>query len=171
MCSVAGTHFLPYVKFFGPKGLNIPFAVVTDTDPIEGKEALGVGRLRRLLEYLCPKEAQKANDNEAFVELGKQNGVFLTPHTLEVALFRSGRRVTFYGTMQELSTNEAAKKRAEGWKDTPEDLDPEQMLKDIGAIGKGRFAQRWAYHISQQDTKLCPESVKAALAHVISQIT
>ena len=29
VCSIGGTHFLPYVKFLGPNGLHIPYAVVT----------------------------------------------------------------------------------------------------------------------------------------------
>jgi putative ATP-dependent endonuclease of the OLD family len=33
VCSVSGTNFLPYVKFLGRAGLDLPLAVLTDFDP------------------------------------------------------------------------------------------------------------------------------------------
>jgi putative ATP-dependent endonuclease of OLD family len=33
VCSIAGTNFAPYVKLLGPKGLDLPFVVLTDYDP------------------------------------------------------------------------------------------------------------------------------------------
>src|SRR5262249_32041948 len=54
VCSVAGTHFLPYLKFLGPAGVNIPCAVITDADP--NVRTPGLPRIRKLLEYLAPDE-------------------------------------------------------------------------------------------------------------------
>ena len=40
--SVAGTNFVPYAKLL--TGLGIPFSIITDWDPREGKEPLGYNR-------------------------------------------------------------------------------------------------------------------------------
>ena len=34
VCSVAGAYFVPYVNLLGPSMLDIPFAVLTDLDPL-----------------------------------------------------------------------------------------------------------------------------------------
>jgi putative ATP-dependent endonuclease of OLD family len=100
----------------------------------------------------------------------KQHGLFLTDNTFEVALFRKGRQSSFATTMGELTSNTAAKARANAWKGEPASLDTEKMLKDIDAIGKGRFAQRWAHHISRAKSKGCPQSVLEALEYVASRV-
>lgn len=166
VCSVAGTHFLPYVKFFGPNGLNIPHAVVTDADP--GKAHDGLARVRAVLKYLCPKKESKTTDGD-LIRLANDCGLFVTDDTFEVALFRCGRKVTYQKTMSDLGTK-VANDRAKKWAASPEEFDPVAMLKDIDAVGKGRFAQRWAFYVASQDIKACPNSVKDALNHVIAQI-
>ena len=164
VCSVAGTHFLPYLKLPGPLGLNVPCAVITDSDPIEGDKTYGIPRVRRLLKYLDPDELASTTDNADVVALAQQHGVFLTDHTFEVALFRCGRHTTFASTMAGLTTNKAAKVRSEGWKKDPSTLNAWHMLRDIEAIGKGRFAQRWAEQISRSTKcKRCPQSVLECL--------
>jgi putative ATP-dependent endonuclease of OLD family len=168
VCSVAGIHFLPYLKFISPSGLNIPYAVITDTDPMPTGEFLGLSRVRTLLEYLNPDALETTQNDDDVIELAKQQGIFLTDHTLEVALFRSGRHKTFCQTMQELTTNAAARERAGNWRADPSTLDPRKMLSDIKAIGKGRFAQRWADRISHSNCDLAPQSIKEALQHVVS---
>ncbi len=170
VCSVAGTHFLPYLKFLGPAGLNIPCAVITDSDPAEGDKTLGLPRVRRLLEHLDPDELAWATDDADVIALAKKHGIILTDHTFEVALFRCGRHFTFATTMAELTTSRAAKARSEAWKKAPATLDAARMLKDIEAIGKGRFAQRWADHISRSKSKACPQSVREALAYVAERV-
>lgn len=168
VCAVGGTHFLPYLKLVGPHGLNMPFAVITDADP--DVRTPGVGRVRSFLEYLAPNEVSETDSDEDVVSLGEAHGLFLTDDTFEVALFRAGRHRTFERTMRELSSSGAAKKRAREWKDDPSSLDQDRMLRDIDAIGKGRFAQRWARHISQSNRRLAPRSVIEALNHVIARI-
>lgn len=168
VCSVAGTHFLPYLKFLGPSGLNIPCAVVTDADP--DVQTTGLSRLRKLLEFLDPDELEALTEDDEVIDLGRRHGIFLSDDTFEVALFRSGRHGSFASTMRELSTNTAAKVRANGWKANPASLDVSRMMKDIDAIGKGRFAQRWAHHISRFTTKKCPTSITEALKYVASRV-
>lgn len=168
VCSVAGTHFLPYLKFLGSNGLNIPCAVVTDADP--DVQTTGLGRLRKLLEFLGPDELEALTEDDEVLDLGRRHGIFLTDDTFEVALFRSGRHGTFARTMKELSSNQVAKSRAAAWKADPTTLNVDKMLKDVDAIGKGRFAQRWARNISIAGRKHCPKSVSEALDYVASRV-
>jgi putative ATP-dependent endonuclease of OLD family len=168
VCSVAGTHFLPYLKLLGPAGLNIPCAVITDADP--NVRTPGLPRIRKLLEYLAPGELDCLTTDDEVIDLGSRHGLFLTDDTFEVALFRSGRHPSFARTMGQLSSNPVAKTRANGWKANPGSLDVNRMLLDIEAIGKGRFSQRWALHISRSNSKRCPTSVTEALEYVTSRI-
>lgn len=168
VCSVGGTHFLPYLKFLGPTGLNIPCAVVTDADP--GVQTTGLARVRKLLEFLAPDELDEFAVAGEVITLGNRRGIFLTDDTFEVALFRSGRHNTFATTMGDLSSITVAKTRATAWKTNPATLDVEKMLKDIDAIGKGRFSQRWAQHISRGKSKSSPRSVLEAIEYVASRV-
>jgi putative ATP-dependent endonuclease of the OLD family len=168
VCSVGGTHFLTYLKFLGPAGLNIPCAVVTDADP--DVQTTGLTRVRKLLEFLAPDELNELAADDEVIALGNQHGLFLTKDTFEVALFRSGRQVSFARTMTELSSSQVAKRRASGWKADSATLDTERMLKDIEDVGKGRFSQRWARNISLTGRKHCPKSVLEALVHVASRV-
>jgi putative ATP-dependent endonuclease of OLD family len=164
VCSVAGTHFLPYVKFLGPSGLNLPFAVVTDSDP--DKKPNGVSRVRSLLDYLRPGALQEGSTDAKVTALAKEAGLFITDHTFEVALFRCGRRVSFHETMNQLSENGVARTRSEGWANAPETLDISRMLADVSEVNKGRFAQRWATNIAKQKSKAWPGSVREGIEYV-----
>lgn len=168
VCSVGGTHFLPYLKFLGPTGLNIPCAVVTDADP--DVQTTGLVRVRKLLEFLAPGELDELTADDEVIAWGNRHGLFLTDDTFEVALFRSGRHGTFATTMGELSSSTVARTRATAWKASPKTVDVEKMLKDVDAIGKGRFAQRWAQHISRAKSKSGPQSVLEALEYVASRV-
>ena len=74
--------------------------------------------------------------------MAKARGYFVGEHTCEIDLFRSGAHDEIGETLIELAPGDAARRRAENWRAHPETLDPIDMLKDISAIGKGRFAQR-----------------------------
>ncbi len=168
VCSVAGTHFLPYIKFFGPRGLNIPYAVVTDSDA--GTPHNGIDRIRKVLDYLCPKLVAKVADDDALKALAGKHGLFLTDQTFEIALWQCGRKQSYRAAMRDLGSR-PAQKRAQSWIDDSTSFNPTRMLSDIDAIGKGRFAQRWARYLAQQPKSLCPESIKDALKHVTDQIS
>lgn len=166
VCSVAGTNFLPYVLLLGPKGLDIPFAVVTDYDPMPDEENLGLPRIVKLLEEGFEDVEVPEDDEDEQRETGKAHGLFVGDHTLEVDLFDCDQEDAVCDTLVELSENGEARKRAKGWKADPGTLDAKQFLKDIGPIGKGRFAQRLASNLTAKD---CPEYVLAALKHVADQ--
>jgi len=148
VCSVHGTNFAPYIKFLGSKGLDKPFAVLTDNDPQTGKISIGIQRLISLLPLFEPIEDLTNISTDEVKRLGKAHGLFLNDHTLEVDLFKCGQHKSICKTIIELSDKGAAKKRATVWNDKPDELDIDRFLKDIEEIGKGRFAQRFSSNIS-----------------------
>jgi putative ATP-dependent endonuclease of OLD family len=162
VCSVSGTNFGPYVKFLGKRGLNIPFAVLTDYDLSDEFESLGLARVSRLLSLILA--AAPEHDHESRLrDLGKTNGLFLNDDTLEVDLFRAGQHEVMCDTIAELTSNGAAKLRAESLKMTPGSLNSDQLIKDIEGIGKGRFAQRLATRLKQN---ACPTYITEAIKYV-----
>jgi len=165
VCSVSGTNFAPYIKFLGDDGLGIPFAVITDYDPDENGGELGLNRVEALVELITGEEPE-FEDEEALLDAAEAMGIFLNEYTFEVDFFRSGRHNSMCKTLSELTTNGAAKKRAAAWKEDPNALDPEQMLKDIDAIAKGRFAQRLA---SRLKGDACPKYIRNAVAFLAAK--
>ena len=167
VCSIGGTHFFPYLKFFGSNGLNIPLAIVTDEDPKVTGKKLGIARLRRLLNEF--DDEFEGSDDEIIAEC-ESNGLFLTRHTLEVAMWHCGRRNSMKNAFLDLvRTNNQARLRAKNeWKNANGTLNSAQMLRDIeNEVGKGRFSQRWAARIATIPNKNCPKSIKDAIAYVV----
>lgn len=165
VCSVSGTNFAPYIKLLGDDGLGIPFAVITDYDPTDDDGSLGVSRVTALLE-LITGEKPGFEDKEALREAAEGMGIFLNEYTFEVDLFRCGRHKSLCSTLGELTTNGAAKERAAAWKEDPNTLDPDQMLKDIDAIAKGRFAQRLASRLKGGP---CPKYIHDAVSFLAAK--
>jgi putative ATP-dependent endonuclease of OLD family len=65
ICNVSGTDFDPYVQFFGPSGLNLPFVILTDGDKFVG--------LRDKAENLI-KNASIPLEKQEEVEVALNNG-------------------------------------------------------------------------------------------------
>lgn len=169
VCSVAGTNFLPFVKLLGTESLSIPFAVITDEDPVAGKQPLAHKRVLSLVSNI-DLEYKYSHDTTTLFNEATSEGVFVTGHTLEVAIFKCGRKVSVTESIEELSHNMKARQRAASWKDDPGSLDAYKLLGDIEAIGKGRFAQRLASRISNEKGNACPDSVKEAIAYVAQRV-
>lgn len=169
VCSVAGTNFLPFVKLLGKESLSIPFAIITDEDPVEGKSPLAHNRVLSLVSTINPENKYSDDSTELFDE-ATSDGVFVTRHTLEVAIFKSGRKLSVTKTIEELSRNKKARQRAASWRDTPGSLDADRLLGDIEAIGKGRFAQRLAARISKAKGNACPDSLREAIVYVAERV-
>jgi putative ATP-dependent endonuclease of OLD family len=171
--SVAGTHFTPYAKLLGPNGLSIPFSVITDTDPREGKRALGPTRASRLLRLLVPPgdldAPEAAVDHANFKVFAAERGVFLNTHTLEVDLFRGGQHQAMMDVLGTISTNKQIRKRAREWAGSPDKMNPRQMMKDIETVGKGRFAQRLASIIPNRSE--VPAYITGAIQYVIDRLS
>jgi putative ATP-dependent endonuclease of OLD family len=169
VCSVAGTNFLPFVKLLGRNGLRIPFSVLTDEDPKAKTTCLAHNRVNKLLSTHV-QDYKYAGTTPAMFAAAKSHGVFVTPHTLEVAVFNSKRHIGISRTIEELTRNAKARKRAEGWRNDPSTLNTTTLLADIEAIGKGRFAQRLASRIAKSKSTACPDSVKEAIAYVADRV-
>jgi putative ATP-dependent endonuclease of OLD family len=166
VCSVSGTNFAPYIRLLAPKGLNIPFAVITDLDPQADNANLGEARLLTLLKLLASPVDLAGKNVQQKLALAAEKGLFLNDYTFEVDLFRCGRHKSMGKTLIELAVSEPAKDRARQWIDDPAELDPRVMLRDISAIGKGRFAQRLAANLRNTE---CPPYIKNALDYVTAR--
>lgn len=166
VCSVAGTNFAPFVRLLGPSGLNIPFAVLTDFDPRDGGGNLGEKRILDLLPLVVPEEELDGKDPSELLANASRLGLFLNEYTLEVDLFKCGREKSMCRTLTELTKSKAAQTRAESWRDSPGTMNEAQLLKDIEAIGKGRFAQRLAGNMKNSR---CPDYIKEAIEYVVER--
>jgi putative ATP-dependent endonuclease of OLD family len=165
VCSVSGINFAPYIKLLGNDGLNIPFAVITDYDPTASNGSLGIVRVAALLQ-LITGQAPEFPDEPALRLAAEGMGIFLNTYTFEVDLFLSGCHESLCNTLIELTTNRAAMRRALTWKEAPTTLDQAQMLKDIDAIAKGRFAQRLS---SLLDCNACPPYIRHAITFLAAR--
>ena len=175
VCSVAGTNFLPYAKFL--LGMGIPFSVITDWDPREGKSPLGWNRSLNLVETI---ERQRIGDEtdelieeledlheDDFVERCEGYGVFSNSTTLEVDLFAEGFGPAIISVFNEYKISAARKEEMKAWEDNPANLDPEELLKMIDRIGKGRFAQRMLSYI---DGIQPPGYIARAIEFVVDRV-
>jgi putative ATP-dependent endonuclease of OLD family len=168
VCSVSGTNFAPYVKFFGPQGLNMPFAVLTDFDPQEGGQSLGEDRVvDQIVPAIMGKRKIPKKRSECLA-VAEENGVFLNDYTFEIDLFKCGYWWSMSSTMEETCSVEVAVDRAKKRAKSKVIEDEDDFLRDISSyVGKGRFAQRLAAHIAVSVCKKCPEYVLKALKHVM----
>jgi len=165
VCSVGGTNFVPYVKFFGPKGLNLPFAVITDYDPQDGGKSLGQDRVAdQIVPAILGDDAPKSRNDR--LSIAEANGIFLNSHTFEVDLVRCGYFCSTARAMEELCSVKIAVDRAKKRSESKTLDDEETFLGDIGYVGKGRFAQRLAAHIVGSKCKKCPDYILKAIKHV-----
>lgn len=185
VCSIAGTNFAPYLKLLGPQGLNLPVAVITDFDPKgaavsqEDEDPDGVGALdsygenrvvNHIMPELLPEKLWGKLSFQEVMKLAPQHGVFLNDYTFEVDLFKSGSKRYFQQAAKSLSSNKAMHKRFDRLATDPASLDPKQFLKDIDSIGKGRFAQRLASVLIDEDADVCPEYIRSALEYLREQL-
>jgi putative ATP-dependent endonuclease of OLD family len=144
VCSVGGTNFTPHVKLL--RALDIPFAVVTDLDPTEDGKNLGERRVVDLMAHIMAADDYEKTGDEEILGAAASCGVFLGTSTFEIDLLRSGRAKSMASALHQLAPGPTAKLRATAWgKSTKVKSEEEdRFLKDIEAIGKGRYAQRLA---------------------------
>lgn len=163
VCSVAGTHFVPYAKLLA--GLGIPFSIVTDWDCRgDDKTPLGFNRALKLVSTIekirtgkkptkLIGELEALDDMDEFDKRCGAFGVFTNFHTLEVDLFRQDDdyRDAIIQTLREGPFGSQRKGWIKAWEDEPKTLDIEKYLGLIEQIGKGRFAQRLSARIGDLD--------------------
>jgi putative ATP-dependent endonuclease of OLD family len=184
VCSIGGTNFSPFIKLLGPKGLDIPFVVLTDLDPKEkdgsqededmGSSTLdSYGKQRvvnQIMKHLLSPE-EFGRGAEFALALAPEKGIFLNTFTFEIDLINTGIHNIFRDVAKELTTNKQIHRRFEGLIEKPESLVAKSLLKDIESIGKGRFAQRLSSHLHKSKTNACPPYIKMALEHLRKALT
>jgi putative ATP-dependent endonuclease of OLD family len=170
--SVAGTHFLPYVKLLGPQGLDLPVAVITDADPMPNGSKLGYNRVRKLMREIMRLQQPRPKildvDAPGFVASAAEFGMFLNKHTLEVDLFNEGHHIEMMEVLSDLTKVGKCRTRATKWSHEPEMMDPARLLKDIEKIGKGRFSQRLASELNPDIAP--PDYIVGAFEYLAEQL-
>lgn len=86
VCSVSGTNFTPYVKLLGSKGLDIPHVILTDRDPVEGKQPLVRRRLINLLDVVDEDNGHDDMDADEVIQFAQDYGYFVNENTLETVM-------------------------------------------------------------------------------------
>ena len=154
VCNVAGVHFSSYVKLAA--GLGLPFAVVTDWDPLDGKKPpLGKARAMDILDAcraatggapLTAEQRARWGDVD-FPEFSKQwamAGVFLNEQTLETSVANEpSLRGPLLDVLADQAFGSVRMARIKGWRGG-EPIDGAQLLAMVADIGKGRLAAKLA---------------------------
>lgn len=164
VCSVGGTNFAPYVKLLGEQGLAIPHAILTDRDPNGVRPPLVRRRLINILQEIEGGVDYEVLDADALIACAEPFGYFVNGNTLEPELFAGGLAEAMQTVIeQELSLSQRTRDDLQGWVDDPGSVDEERLLRLIERIGKGRFAQALAPHVS---AGACPDYIRKALEHI-----
>ena len=179
VCSVSGTNFRPYVKFLS--SLSIPFTVITDWDPKDGKKPLAVNRLIKLIEAIEKvtsgdgvsvavtelKALRVAKDYPGISDRGETYGLFTNEVTLEIDLLDTELLEPFFETLSEHKWSTGRVAKIESWEADYDLIDEIELLAMVETIGKGRFAQRLA---SRANGIAPPAYIKDAIEFVVSRV-
>ncbi|MCB4825127.1 ATP-dependent nuclease [Roseicella aerolata] len=169
VCSVGGTNFTPYVKLLGHQGLDIPHVILTDRDPNGTRPPLVRGRLIQVLELVEGGADYEPMDADAIIARAKPFGYFCNTNTLEPELWVGGLAEEMQAVLlQELSLGQKTREEIQKWVDDPAVLDEDRLIALIERIGKGRFAQALAPHVSEST---CPDYIRGALEHIRDAVT
>lgn len=157
VCNVGGVNFRPYVRF--ALRLGIPYVVITDWDPLDGKTPpLGRKRAidlmdewREALGHAKFTEAEKAAyaaDDGLLFNHAAQYGVYLNANTLETEIAQTPLlRDSLLSVLDEADFGKVRQTRLAAWHANPNSINGEQLLAMIADIGKGRLAGRLANRI------------------------
>lgn len=179
VCSVAGTNFQPYAKFL--TALDMPFSIITDWDPIEDSKPLAINRcikLARTIDYVRTgkiskrlkdelEDLDKNHDEDDIASRFEDFGLFTNLRTLEVDLYDGGFQDEILETLNETKWSKPRQLLIDGWLAKPDGCDPDELLKLIDSIGKGRFAQRLA---SRCEGKEPPAYIRDAISKVVNLV-
>ena len=169
VCSVGGTNFTPYVKLLRPQGLNIAHVILTDRDPNGAEPPLVRRRLIAVARLVEDGVDYTPLDAEAMIARAGRLGYFVNGNTLEPELFIEGLAGDMQTIIQqELPIGQRTRNALQQWVDTPGTLDEKRLIALIERIGKGRFAQALAPHVSE-DT--CPDYIRRALLYIRDAVT
>lgn len=178
VCNVAGTNFGPYVKL--AEALGIPYAVITDWDPLDGtKPPLGRKRTIDLWQNMLqvrgkpPLTPQQQAEWEAktfhdFTPAAAGSGVFLNDQTFEVSVANTPALLTpLLDILDEQGFGSIRSKRIANWRAGSAPVDASQLLAMVADIGKGRLSAK----LSKKAIGLVPPKYIAdAIAFVVSRV-
>ena len=126
VCSVGGVNFRPYAKIL--TALEIPFAILTDWDPRDGKEPLGLNRTLELVNIIeCTRtgsfpealisELKALADYDEFSSQCEAFGIFTNIVTLEVDLFHDDNFTShIVETLREQGFGRKRQARIDAWR-------------------------------------------------------
>ena len=182
VCSVHGTDFVPYAKLLGPKGLDIPFVILTDRDQFKtrsGKEESG--GLRRVVALAEAIGDPRAASFKQMYDSGQWNdlseaatkmAVFVGDYTLEVDLFNSGHGQEVVDTLKELGLGNRVSEELQALADLDRGLHKSEAQRLLEVIdrrgGKGRVAQRLAEKV---DAERFPSYITEAIVKIVEVLS
>jgi putative ATP-dependent endonuclease of OLD family len=148
VCSLAGTNFTPYAKFLS--GLAIPFSIVTDWDPREGKTPLGYNRALNLVSTIAKAKTGKpptklidelkaiaTKDYNGFCDRCETHGVFTNVDTLEVDLYDDDAFTdAVIETLREAKFGSERNGWIDEWEEDRKKFDKARFLSLVDAIGR-----------------------------------
>ena len=110
----------------------------------------------------------KIDSNIARIEeLAVENGIFLNRHTLEVDLFEGGLADPILTTLAEAGFGPRRRCRVQRWRAAPKEVESQQLLQLIDSVGKGRFAQRLAPLLADEEP---PDYIANAIRFVVDRV-
>lgn len=177
VCNVAGTNFTPYVKLAGSLGL--PFAVVTDWDPLDGtKPPLGKARTLGIWDALneargiapLTLEARATWDTvdfSTFSTAWASAGIFLNDQTFEVAVAKTpGLLGALLDILDKQGFGRTRAARIATWRNG-KPVDPDQLLAMAADIGKGRLSAKL---VKALPGLAPPTYIASAIRFVVSRV-
>jgi putative ATP-dependent endonuclease of OLD family len=185
VCSISGTNFEPYLQLLDPEGLDIPVAVLTDFDPkgenISQEDAdadsggagssYGQNRVvNQIMSRILDEATYDALSFDQVLAKAEDYGVFMNEFTFEIDLLKAGAEDEFHEAVKGLTGNKKMRERFSALASDPSTGDSAELLKDINSLGKGRFAQRLATVLVENDVDVCPLYIKAALDYMKARL-
>lgn len=177
VCNVAGTNFAPYVKL--AFSLGLPFAVVTDWDPLDGsKQPLGKIRVLDLCDEcsrLCgepvftemEREYWESTNYSTFSLAWAKGGFFLNDQTFEISVATTPALLSpLLDILSGQGFGPVRTARIEAWRSgTP--VDPTQLLAMVSDIGKGRLSAKLAKKVTDLTP---PRYIAEAIQYVANRV-
>lgn len=175
VCSVGGVNFSPYVKL--ATALKLPFAVISDWDPVDPKKPLGRDRALNLIDdifvvsnqaKMTPEQrAEFAADEKMLRDAAAKAGLFFNTSTFEVEVGATkGLLNALLGILAGEGFGAKRQARLVAWSKEPDKIDPEQLLAMVADVGKGRLAGKLAPKAAGLPP---PAYIKAAIESLVSR--
>lgn len=171
-------NFEPYVKLTA--SLRIPFAVITDWDPLDGtKQPLGKNRSISIWDAYCsvrPEAPKFTPENITWLKAVtfdecnpcfRDRSIFLNSLTFEIAIANTpGLKEALLDILDEQGFGALRSSRIKSWR-SGQPVVPAQLLTMVSDVGKGRLAAK----LKKKAPGLTPpEYISAAIHYVTSNV-